>query len=704
MSPEKWKALWEHGLSHLLFMCEIYKIQADNGRFFLHEHPASASSWRIPEIVALSERSDTEIVVGDMCRFGMTSADMYGTGLVKKPTKFMTNCKFIAQKLALKCNKDHRHVPLMGGRAGPCEVYPQALCEAILAGLRNQLRADCKRNMDGTFNLVCHEEDDCEVMRERLMHVWDEYTDDISGQPLRSDLVAKARQEEMDVFNAFPVYKKVPISTCQYHTGKNPIGVKWVDVNKGDEAEPEYRSRLVAKEIKKSTDEDIFAATPPLEAKKVLFSMAVTGSKKAVNPLKLLFLDVKRAYFYAKVRRPVFVQLPDEDYLEGHCGQLLVSMYGTRDAAQNWEMEYTKGLSEDGFTPGISTPCAFYNPKLDVQCVVHGDDFTFLGTDESLDAVLVAFKNRYDIKMRGRLGPQPKDDKSIRILNRVVTWDEDGIHYEADQRHAEIIVQKLNLADGAATVTTAGVKTKPIDDEELLDPESASLYRRLVARGNYMCIDRQDIQFAIKELSRFMANPTPSAWEALVRLGKYLKLRPRYIIRFGWQPRSTTITTSVDSDWAGEGSTRKSTSGGIMQLGGHVVKSWSSTQNVISLSSGESEFYAIVKGASQSMGLQSLLRDLHLNTRIRVLTDATTGKSIASRRGLGRVRHIDVANLWVQEKIANDVIELSKIKNVYNPSDLLTKHLSQLEVARCMEFLDCYYGTGRSALAPAIPK
>ena len=141
-----------------------------------------------------------------------------------------------------------------------------------------------------------------------------------------------------------------------------------------------------------------------------------------------------------------------------------------------------------------------------------------------------------------------------------------------------------------------------------------------------------------------------------------------------------------------------------MQLGSHVLKSWSSTQNVIALSSGEAEFYAIVKGASQSMGLQALLRDLHINTRIKVLTDATTGKSIASRRGLGRVRHIDVANLWVQEKVADDVIELSKIKNVYNPADLLTKHLQQHEVARCMEFLDCYYSAGRSDLAPATAK
>ena len=63
-----------------------------------------------------------------------------------------------------------------------------------------------------------------------------------------------------------------------------------------------------------------------------------------------------------------------------------------------------------------------------------------------------------------------------------------------------------------------------------------------------------------------------------------------------------------------------------------------------------------------------------------------------------------MANLWVQEKVADDIIELSKIKNVYNPADLLTKHLQQHEVARCMEFLDCYYSAGRSDLAPATAK
>ena len=59
-------------------------------------------------------------------------------------------------------------------------------------------------------------------------------------------------------------------------TGRNPIGVKWVDVNKGDERRPEYRSRLVAKEVKRDKREDSFASTPPLEAFKIFLSLALT--------------------------------------------------------------------------------------------------------------------------------------------------------------------------------------------------------------------------------------------------------------------------------------------------------------------------------------------------------------------------------------------------------------------------------------------
>merc|ERR1712163_70814 len=101
-------------------------------------------------------------------------------------------------------------------------------------------------------------------------------------------------------------------------TGKAPIGTRWVDVNKGDSVHPEYRSRLVAQEINTGKREDLFAATPPLEAKKILMSMAVTeniGYKRGRREqgMKLDFIDVRRAYFHAKARREVYVTLPPED-------------------------------------------------------------------------------------------------------------------------------------------------------------------------------------------------------------------------------------------------------------------------------------------------------------------------------------------------------------------------------------------------------
>ena len=80
----------------------------------------------------------------------------------------------------------------------------------------------------------------------------------------------------MKEFKKHGVYTKVSEKECWRVTGKGPIGTRWVDINKGDEDRPEYRSRLVAKELKTDKREDLFAATPPIEALKLLISMAMT--------------------------------------------------------------------------------------------------------------------------------------------------------------------------------------------------------------------------------------------------------------------------------------------------------------------------------------------------------------------------------------------------------------------------------------------
>ena len=85
--------------------------------------------------------------------------------------------------------------------------------------------------------------------------------------------------------------------------------------------------------------------------------------------------------------------------------------------------------------------------------VVHGDDFTVLGGRKGLDWFRERIQEKFPVKFRGRLGPTDKDDKEIRILNRIITWTDEGILYEADQRHAEIIIMEMNLKSNSVFVS-----------------------------------------------------------------------------------------------------------------------------------------------------------------------------------------------------------------------------------------------------------
>ena len=80
---------------------------------------------------------------------------------------------------------------------------------------------------------------------------------------MKPDLVRQARKEEIAYFRSMKVYEKVSLEECWEKTGVGPIAVRWVDINKGDIANPNYRSRLVAKEYKTDDRPEWFAATPP---------------------------------------------------------------------------------------------------------------------------------------------------------------------------------------------------------------------------------------------------------------------------------------------------------------------------------------------------------------------------------------------------------------------------------------------------------
>ena len=114
--------------------------------------------------------------------------------------------------------------------------------------------------------------------------------------------------------------------------------------------------------------------------------------------------------------------------------------------------------------------------------------------------------------------------------------------------------------------------------------------------------------------------------------------------RFEWQTEGD-IQTYVDTDFAGCLETRRSTSGGCITYRMHQVKHWSSTQKVTALSSGEAELYGVVKGASEALGLQSIVVDLGIDTSLHVRTDSSAAVGICTRTGIGKVRHLATGQL-----------------------------------------------------------
>ena len=121
--------------------------------------------------------------------------------------------------------------------------------------------------------------------------------------------------------------------------------------------------------------------------------------------------------------------------------------------------------------------------------------------------------------------------------------------------------------------------------------------------------------------------------------------------------------------------------------GSCLLKAWSKTVSTIALSTGEAELSALAKGTAEGLGMQSVLMDMGLNTQVSIESDATAAIGMAARQGLGRVRHISVADLWVQQRLKRGDITTRKVDGTQNPADLMTKPMDSEKISRFLRKL-----------------
>ena len=688
---------------------KLYRKQHEEQRSFLHEHPAGATSWQDQDMLALQSLPGVYTVEGPTCYWNRSckpGASQFGSltkknrfcGISRSKTKFVTNSRCLAEALKRACCDSlevpwQRQLEFAEGLVGlSMSGHPKMVC-TVLTGLREQMRQDGHlSDLDFKYGGPVPSQPTFEADNEALQEDYSKFFDNISGEELPPDLVTKARQEEISWVRSINLYDKVPRAEAESR-GIRPLPIRWVDVNKGDRANYNVRSRLVGKELKAKTKHallahELFSAMPPWEMVKSLLSLLVSDGVSSES-LVLGVFDISRAHFMAPATRELYVEIPDEDRGPGEenlIGRLNRSMYGFRDASHNWMEDWQDLLQEEGYKIGVANPALFWNQALSSRGAVHGDDFYVLGTVCAVDRMAVALKSRYSVRESHRLGFGEGCTRHATILNRVVSLGElNGRRYvqiEPDKRHVELIVSSLGLdKSNTKSVTTPSVKPSDAEAAQFqhgpkLSASETSLYRSCVMRASFLSQDRADLGESVKALAQGMAAPTRAHLQALKRLGRFLLHRPTVAVRFWQQAFCPTITCMVDSDHAADRVTRKSTTGMVVRIGAHTIKSTSNLQTSVGLNVSEAEYYALVHGAAHGLGLRSYFADLGLEMDVVIQSDSNAARAFASRRGLGKQRHVMTRYLWLQERVRCKHLQIVKIHTDDNCSDILTKSVS----------------------------
>ena len=140
---------------------------------------------------------------------------------------------------------------------------------------------------------------------------------------------------------------------------------------------------------------------------------------------------------------------------------------------------------------------------------------------------------------------------------------------------------------------------------------------------------------------------------------------------FPYQEMPSEIRAATDANWAGDFEGLRSMSCGWIYFGDHLLESFSSTQQIVALSTAEIEYISITKGAAHALEVHSATVECGLT--LKGETDASAGRALATRRGVGPVRHLDARLLWLQQLCAEGVVAVRAKLGEHNEADLGTK-------------------------------
>ena len=208
-----------------------------------------------------------------------------------------------------------------------------------------------------------------------------------------------------------------------------------------------------------------------------------------------------------------------------------------------------------------------------------------------------------------------------------------------------------------------------------------------------MSVDRPSLQFAASELAEGMSKPLEIHRLRLKRVGRYIAELQR---------TPSVLESFSDSDWATDKKSRKSMSSTYQRFGKHLIDCCCGRQSLVALSSGEAEFYAMVKTAAEGKLTHAILEHFGWRTKHTVLSDSSAARSMAQRVGCGKVKHLSLKEMWIQHAVRDKELSIGKVDTSMNLADLGTKALEAGRLESLVKQLPLERGMAAAVLACCV--
>jgi hypothetical protein len=438
-----------------------------------------------------------------------------------------------------------------------------------------------------------------------------------------------------------------------------------------------YKSRLVVQGFRQKYLEDYIDTFSNVLHKS---SFRCLVSLAASENLLLRHVDIDTAFLNADIEAGVdlYMEQPegfiDKDY-PNHVCLLQKSLYGIKQAPRLWQADISTFLKDTLSLTPTADPCILTNKEKTLFLGLYVDDIIIAVKDEpSSNRVIDTIRSKYKCKDLGWL-------KSY--IGFEIVYTESGI-FLTQRAYIDQILQKFNMEN---CIPGATPFKSTITDIRNWKTNTDAPYRSAIGALLYLSNGtRPDISYVISLLSRHVEKPTAEAWDCVKQIMRYLKSTKDLGIHYSKDNQRRYIhevTAYSDSDWGGD-VTRRSTTGTVIFHNGNLVDWTSNLQKCISLSSCESEIIALSHTTQNTLWIKKLITDLQTQTTSQnefvklpiIYADNQSAIKVArDPQHFGRMKHVDLRDLFVREKVTEGVILVEYVPSKENIADILTKVL-----------------------------